>query len=125
MAISNSVNLDLSLAFPRAGVAFAIEARVQDGGADEDSSTFRVSVSDASNGRAVPLTVDASPQLADWVRGYTRWLARARVSASFDENGIAGTFAAGLTPEQVLQGVRDACDMIRQRFEPYEASVLV
>ena len=125
MAISNSVNLDLSLAFPRAGVAFAIEARVQDGGADEDSSTFRVSVSDASNGRAVPLTVDASPQLADWVRGYTRWLARARVSASFDESGIAGTFAAGLTPEQVLQGVRDACDMIRQRFEPYEASVLV
>ena len=125
MAISNSVNLDLSLAFPRAGVAFAIEARAQDGGADEDPSTFRVSVSDASNGRAVPLTVDASPQLADWVRGYTRWLARARVSASFDENGIAGTFAAGLTPEQVLQGVRDACDMIRQRFEPYEASVLV
>ena len=125
MAISNSVNLDLSLAFPRAGVAFAIEARVQDGGADEDSSTFRVKVSDASNGRAVPLTVDASPQLADWVRGYTRWLARARVSASFDESGIAGTFAAGLTPEQVLQGVRDACDMIRQRFEPYEASVLV
>ena len=71
------------------------------------------------------MTVDASPQLADWVRGYTRWLARARVSASFDENGIAGTFATGLTPEQVLQGVRDACDMIRQRFEPYEASVLV
>ena len=125
MAISNSVNVDLSLAFPRAGVAFAIEARVQDGGADGDASTFRVSVSDASNGRAVPLTVDVSPQLADWVRGYTRWLARARVSASFDENGIAGTFATGLTPEQVLQGVRDACDMIRQRFEPYEASVLV
>ena len=77
MAISNSVNLDLSLAFPRAGVAFAIEARAQDGGADEGPSTFRVSVSDASTGRAVPLTGDASPQLADWVRGYTRWLARA------------------------------------------------
>ncbi len=125
MAISSSVNVDLSLAFPRAGVAFAIEVRAQDGGVDEDPSTFRVSVSDASNGRAVPLKVDASPQLADWARGSTRWLARARVSASFDESGIAGTFAAGLTPEQVLQGVRDACDMIRQRFELYEASVLV
>jgi hypothetical protein len=124
MAISNSVNLDLSLAFPRAGVAFAIEARVQNGGGDE-ASTFRVSVSDASNGRVVPLSVDASPQLADWARGYSRWLARARVRASFDESGIAGTFAADLTPEQVLQGVSEACDMIRQRFEPYEASVLV
>ena len=122
MAISNSVNLDLSFAFPAAGVAFAIEARVQNGG--DEASTFRVSVSDASNGRAVPLRVDASPQLADWARGYSRWLARARVRASFDESDIAGTFAADLTPEQVLQGVSEACDMIRQRFEPYDASIL-
>jgi len=121
MAISNSVNLDLSLAFPTAGVAFAIEARFRNGG---EASTFRVNVSDASNGRAVPLRVEASPQLADWARGYSRWLARARVRASLDESGIAGTFATDLTPEQVLQGVSDACDMIRQRFEPYEASIL-
>ena len=125
MAISNSVKVDLSLAFPRAGVVFAIEARTQDAGADEAPSTFRVSVSDASNGRAVHLRADTTPQLADWARGYTRWLVRANVSASFDENGIVGTFATGLTPEQLLQGVRDACDMIRQRFEPYQTSVLV
>ena len=29
-----------------------------------------------------------------------------------------------MTPEQVLEGVRDACDMIRQRFGLYKESVL-
>ena len=125
MAISNEVNVDLSLAFPKAGVVFAVGAQTEADGANGEHHSFRVSVVDVSDGRAVPLRVDASPQLADWVRGYTRWLVRANVSASFDESGISGTFTAGLKPDQVLQGVRDACDMIRQRFEPYEESVLV
>ena len=70
-------------------------------------------------------TEDTSPQLADWIGGYSRWLRRANVTASFDENGITGTFAGGLTPEQTMMGVTDACDMIRQRFEHYEESILV
>ena len=114
------VQLTVNLAFPRAGVAFAI--RVEDG--ESDAPSFSLRVTDASGKRAIPLTVEASPQLADWVRGYTRWLPRARVTARHDHEGISGTFADGLTPEQVLQGVRDACDMVRQRFEPYQESIL-
>ena len=41
-----------------------------------------------------------------------------------DEHSITGHFAGGLTPEQMLEGVRDGCDMIRQRFDLYEESVL-
>ncbi len=59
------------------------------------------------------------------MRGYSRWLVRARVKATHDESGITGTFAPDLQPEQVLQGLRDACEMIRQRFELYEESILV
>ena len=38
---------------------------------------------------------------------------------------MTGTFAPDLEPEQVLRGLQDACDMIGQRFELYEESVLV
>ena len=42
------------------------------------------------------------------------------------DNGskFGGTFADGLTPEKLLEGVQGACDMIRQRFELYDASIL-
>ena len=70
-------------------------------------------------------TQEASPALADWVRGYTRWLHRSRVSATHDAQVISGTFAEGVTPEQLLEGLGLACDMIRQRFDPYQESILV
>ena len=85
---------------------------------------FRLTVTDLAGERNIPFTVAGSPQLADWVRGYTRWLVRARVTATHDEQAITGSFAAETPPEQVLQGVRDACDMIRQRFDAYGESVL-
>ena len=69
--------------------------------------------------------MDVSPQLAVWVRGYSRWLVRANVRARHDESGITGTFGPDLQPEQVLQRLRDACEMIRQCFELYEESILV
>jgi hypothetical protein len=121
MASTSGVQANVNLAFPRAGVVFAIRVETPDGNAP----TFNLRVTDATGKRTIPFRVDASPQLADWVRGYTRWLRRASVTASYDESGIKGSFSGGLTPEQVLQGVRDACDMIRQRFELYEESVLV
>ena len=33
-------------------------------------------------------------------------------------------FFEGLSPEETLTGIKDACDMIRQRFEHYKESVL-
>ena len=121
MANSSGVQVSVNLAFPVAGVAFKVSASdSSDGGA----TAFRLSVTDVDGGRDIPFRVDASRPLADWVRGYSRWLVRARVSATFDENAITGTFQEGLTAEQTLEGVAHACDMIRQRFELYEESVL-
>ena len=121
MANSTGVQVSINLAFPVAGVAFKIDATDS---ADGGATAFRLSVTDTDGGRDIPFRVDASRALADWVRGYSRWLNRARVSATFDENAITGTFHEGLTPEQTLEGVAHACDMIRQRFELYEESVL-
>ncbi len=124
MATISQTEINISLAFPKAGVTFEIRCGTPGGGANGHPS-FKLKALDYSGARQLSFSEDTSPQLADWVGGYSRWLRRANVTASFDENGITGTFAGGLTPEQTMMGVTDACDMIRQRFEHYEESILV
>ncbi len=125
MTTASATNANLDLSFPAAGVTFNIAVEPSQDGSNGGAPTFALSVNDARTGQKKRLAVDVSPQLADWVRGYSRWLVRARVKATHDESGITGTFAPDLQPEQVLQGLRDACEMIRQRFELYEESILV
>ena len=125
MACVPDVQINLDLDFPKAGITFSILVDPTIDGSDNDTPSFSLVVSRYEGGLDLPLTVDVSPQLADWARGYSRWLVRARVRATHHESGITGTFAPDLQPEQVLQGLRDACEMIRQRFELYEESILV
>ena len=121
MSSNSEVNLNVTLPFPAAGVAFNIV--VDSGG--EGASTFGLTATDLNGENTLPFSVDVSPCLADWVRGYSRWLVRAGVRATHDSDRISGTFAETMTAEQVLSGVREACYMIRQRFELYEESVVV
>ena len=140
MSSNAGVNLSVYLPFPKAGMAFRIRVA-----SDEalDASTFHLSVhrwvsdedvptsyaigptTDERGQDSLPFSVHVSPCLADWVRGYSRWLARAGVTATHDTARISGTFRDGMTSEQILVGVHDACDMIRQRFEHYEESVIL
>jgi hypothetical protein len=117
---NDELNITINLPFPTAGVNFSLNMKSSDGSA----GTFSLNVSNLETGDAVPFTVAASPALADWVRGYSRWLYRARVAASHDTESITGTIVEGTTPEQALEGMQEACDMIRQRFGIYEESVL-
>ena len=114
---ANAIDLNLTLPFEAAQVQFDIRVAAADSGA-----SFTLSASDTS-GAPMSFTSESSPVLADWVRGYTRWLYRAGVSASHDERAISGSFAQGMNAERVLEGVQLACDMIRQRFELYEDSI--
>ena len=120
MASTDGLDIKFELAFPAAGIRFHLSADSGTGA----GAAFGLRVSDASSGAPVALTRETSPELADWVRGYSRWLYRSRITASYDEQAISGTFAEDVTPEQVLEGLGLACDMIRQRFEPYRESVL-
>ncbi len=120
MASTDGLSINIALAFPNAGVKIHLSADSDSG----DATAFGLRVTDASSGAPVAFTREASPEVADWVRGYSRWLYRTRVSATHDTQAISGTFADGVTPEQVLEGLGLACDMIRQRFEPYRDSVL-
>ena len=123
MTTLTKLNLCLRLPFQAAGVEFSIE--VNESGQDGAGPLFSLVVLNSESGDRVPFASHASPVLADWVRGYTRWLYRARVSAQHTDDAIRGAFAESLSAEQVLEGLQMACDMIRQRFELYEGSVLV
>ena len=116
------INIDMGLAFPKAGLLFNIGVISQTG----YPTLFRLLVTDMEQKRAIPFREYECPCLADWAPGYCRWLIRAHIKASYDvREGISGSFVEGLTPEQVLRGVSDACDMIRQRFDLYEESVVI
>ena len=114
---AHTIDLNLRLPFEAAGVEFNIEVRKSDEGA-----TFSLSALDDS-GTLIPFTSESSPALADWVRGYTRWLFRAGVTAQYSETTISGNFGKGMSAERILEGIQLACDMIRQRFELYEDSI--
>ncbi|MXY19826.1 MAG: hypothetical protein F4Y49_00650 [Dehalococcoidia bacterium] len=116
---AQTIDLNLRLPFEAAGVEFDIS--VGESSADAGAS-FSLSALDSS-GAPIPFTSDVSPVLADWVRGYTRWLYRAGVTARYTETAISGSFGQGMSAEQVLEGVQLACDMVRQRFELYEDSI--
>lgn len=116
------INIDMGLAFPKAGLLFNIGVISQTG----YPTLFRLLVTDLEQTRAIPFREYECPCLADWAPGYCRWLIRAHIKASYDvREGISGRFVGELTPEQVLRGLSDACDMIRQRFELYEESVVI
>lgn len=116
------INIDMGLAFPKAGLLFNIGVISQTG----YPTLFRLLVTDMEQKRAIPFREYECPCLADWAPGYCRWLIRAHIKASYDvREGISGSFIDGLTPEQVLRDVSDACDMIRQRFDLYEESVVI
>ena len=123
MANNADIQLKIDLPFPTAGVVFTITAETP--GGTDGPLNFSLTAREATGSGAIPFTPEACPPMADWVRGYTRWLRRTRVTASHDANAITGIFDEGLTTEQVLQGVQDACDMVRQRFGLYEESILI
>ena len=118
-----SLNLCLRLPFEPAGVEFNIE--VNESGDAGDGPGFTLVALACGTSDRLAFQSHVSPVLADWVRGYTRWLYRARISARHTDDAIVGVFASDVTAEQVFEGLQLACDMIRQRFELYTESVLI
>ena len=122
MTDSVKLNLCLRLPFERAGVEFNIE--VNEPSDSNSGPGFSLVALAPESGDRLAFQSSSSPVLADWVRGYSRWLYRCRIRAQQSDDAITGAFAADVTAEQVFEGLQLACDMIRQRFELYEGSVV-
>lgn len=114
--------IDLNLRLPFAAAEVEFDLKVTGANDSQSGAFFSLSALDSA-GSPIPFTSEASPVLADWVRGYTRWLYRAGVVARYSETTISGNFVQDMSAERILEGAQLACDMIRQRFELYEDSI--
>ena len=115
--------IQFTMPFPKADVSFVITCTDFD--SLEERAKFQIIVNSHSDQRRIKLLEDNSPQLADWAKGYARWLHRASIKAEHEENAIQGHFSSIQSPESALENIREACLMIRQRFEHYESSILM
>ena len=124
MKPTTEIDITTKLTFSSAGVAFILKCNTAKTRSSSKTASFTVSAVDAVSLEALKLTEDTSPQLLDWAKGYSRWLTRANVTADFDDDGILGIFKEGITVAETLTGIQAACDMISQRFDHYESSIL-
>ena len=118
------IDITTKLTFFSAGVTLILKCDTVKREPGEKAANFNISALTAVSLETLKLNESTSPQLVDWAKGYSRWLTRANVNASFNENGIFGTFKEGITIEETLNGIQAACDMISQRFEHYDESIL-
>ena len=115
--------IQMTLPFPKANVSFLV--RCSDIGSIQGTTPFTITVYSHIDRKPIKLLESDSPQLADWAKGYARWLHRAGIKAEHNENAIQGHFSSIQSPELALENIREACLMIRQRFEHYESSILM
>tara|TARA_B100000749_G_scaffold170145_1_gene131022 strand:+ start:572 stop:949 length:378 start_codon:yes stop_codon:yes gene_type:complete len=118
------LDITTKLTFSSAGVTFILKCNSAKTGSGSKTANFTVSAVNAVSLEALKLNEDTSPQLVDWAKGYSRWLTRANVIADYNDDGILGTVKEGITIAETLTGIQAACDMISQRFDHYESSIL-
>ena len=115
-------NIQLTLLFPKANVSFSITCT--NFNSPDGDGHFAIKVNSYKERKPIKLLESDSAQLYDWAKGYARWLHRASIKAEHKENAIEGKFTSVQSPESALENIREACLMIRQRFEHYETSIL-
>jgi len=118
------LDITTKLTFSSAGVTFILKCNSAKTGSGSKTANFTVSAVNAVSLEALKLNEDTSPQLVDWAKGYSRWLTRANVIADYNDDGILGTVKEGISIAETLTGIQAACDMISQRFDHYESSIL-
>jgi len=114
--------IQLTLLFPKANVSFSITCT--NFISPDGDGHFAIKVNSYKERKPIKLLESDSAQLYDWAKGYARWLHRASIKAEHNENAIEGKFTSVQSPESALENIREACLMIRQRFEHYETSIL-
>ena len=124
MKPTTEIDITTKLTFSSAGVVFILKYNTAKTRSSSKTGSFTVSAVDAISLDALKLTEGTSPQLVDWAKGYSRWLTRANITADFNDDGILGTVKEGITIAETLTGIQAACDMISQRFDHYESSIL-
>jgi 2-ketocyclohexanecarboxyl-CoA hydrolase len=119
--MSVSINLETSASYQTAGVRFNLSLT---SATEQDQARFTITVDDLANGQRLSFTHQACPAVHDFTRGFARWLGTKGFPSTRNDDEIVAEARADLTEAQLVQGFRDALDMVDQKFSNYLGPVI-
>ena len=119
--MSPSINMETSASYEPAGVRFNFNLIAP---VEQNQAQFTITVDDLASGQRLSFSHSACPAVHDFTRGFTRWLGTKGFRSTLNDDEITGVSRAGLTQTQVVQGFRDAMDMVDQKFSNYLGPVI-
>ncbi|MDA0735299.1 MAG: enoyl-CoA hydratase-related protein [Chloroflexi bacterium] len=119
--MSSSINMETSAIYQPAGVKFNFSLTTpKEGG----QAQLDITVDDLATGKRLPFSHQACPAVHDFTRGFARWLGTKGFPATLNVDEIVATPRAELTQTQLIQGFRDALDMVEQKFSNYLGPII-
>ena len=119
--MSSNINLETSASYQTAGVRFNLSLTTPPEG---DQAQFSITVDDLATGQRLPFSHQACPAVHDFTRGFARWLGTKGFRATRNDDEIVAEARAELTAPQLIQGFRDALDMVDQKFSNYLSPIV-
>ena len=117
----SSINMETSASYQPAGVRFILSLTTPPAG---DQAQFSVTVDDLATGQRLPFNHQACPAVHDFTRGFARWLGTKGFRATRNDDEIVATARAEMTSTQLIQGFRDALDLVDQKFANYLGPII-
>ena len=109
----SSINMETSASYPPAGVRFNLSLSAPPEG---DQAQFSITVENLATGQRLPFSHQACPAVHDFTRGFARWLGTKGFPATRNDDAIVAVARAEMTPTELIQGFRDALDMVEQKI---------
>ncbi len=119
--MSSNINMETSASYQTAGVRFNLSLTTPPKG---DQAHFSITVDELATGQRLAFSHQACPAVHDFTRGFTRWLGTKGFRATRNDDEIVAAARAELTPAQLIQGFRDALDMVDQKFSNYLSPIV-
>ena len=119
--MSSSINMETSASFPTAGVRFRLSLTPLPEG---DQAQLSITVDELATGQRLPYSHQACPAVHDFTRGFARWLGTKGFRATRNDDEIVAVARADMTQTQLIQGFRDALDMVDQKFSSYLSPII-
>ena len=119
--MSSSINMETSASYQPAGVRFNLSLTTPPAGGQ---AQFSITVDDLATGQRLPFNHQACPAVHDFTRGFARWLGTKGFRATRNDDKIVAVARAEMTQTQLIQGFRDALDMVDQKFANYPGPII-
>ena len=119
--MSSSINMETSASYPTAGVRFNLSLSTPPA---RDQAQLSITVEDLATGHRLRFSHQACPAVHDFTRGFARWLGTKGFRATRNDDEIVAAARPEMTPTQLIQGFRDALDMVDQKFSSYLGSII-